>query len=91
VLEALGDDRYRGPINATAPDPPTNREFSKALGRALGRPAIAPIPALAIRALYGEMAVIVSEGQNAVPEQLRELGYVHEHPQLDEALRDALK
>ena len=64
---ALDDERWTGPINATAPEPVTNRDFSKALGRALHRPAIAPVPGFAIRLLYGEMAEIVTKGQNAVP------------------------
>jgi uncharacterized protein (TIGR01777 family) len=90
LLRALEDERWSGAVNATAPSPPTNREFSKALGRALRRPAIAPVPALAIRALYGDMAVIVTEGQNALPRRTLELGYEHRHTDLDEALRSAL-
>jgi uncharacterized protein (TIGR01777 family) len=89
-LRALDDARWSGPVNATAPKPVSNREFSKALGRALHRPAIAPVPALAIKALYGEMAEIVTKGQNAVPKRTIELGYEHRHPRLDEALRAAL-
>jgi uncharacterized protein (TIGR01777 family) len=90
-LQALDDDAWNGAVNATAPEPVTNREFSTALGRALHRPALAPIPALAIRILYGEMAEIVTKGQNAVPQRTRELGYRHLHPDLDEALRSALR
>ncbi len=69
----------------------TNRTFSKALGRALHRPALAPVPGLAVRTLYGEMAEIVTKGQRVVPRRAQELGYVFEHPDLDEALRSALK
>ncbi len=90
-LAAIDDERWSGPFNATAPEPVTNREFSKALGRALHRPAIAPVPGFAIRALYGGMAKLVVEGQNAVPRRALELGYRHRHPDLDEALRSALK
>jgi uncharacterized protein (TIGR01777 family) len=89
-LAAVDDERWSGPFNATAPEPVTNREFSKALGRALRRPAIAPVPGFAIRALYGGMAKLVVEGQNAVPRRALELGYRHRHPDLDEALRSAL-
>ena len=89
-LAALDGDGWSGPVNATAPDPATNKEFSKALGRALRRPALAPVPGLAIRALYGEMAQIVVTGQRAVPERTRALGYRFAHPELDEALRSAL-
>ena len=62
-LTALERPEWTGPVNGTAPDPPTNKEFSRALGRALRRPAIAPVPALALRALYGEMADIVVQGR----------------------------
>src|SRR4051812_17181014 len=57
-LRALDDERWSGAINATAPHPVTNREFSKALGRALHRPAVAPVPSLALKLLYGDMAEI---------------------------------
>ena len=89
-LAAIDDERWSGPVNATAPQPVTNREFSKALGRALHRPAIAPVPGFAIRALYGGMAKLVVEGQNAIPRRTMELDYRHRHPDLDEALRSAL-
>ena len=89
-LRALDDAAWSGPVNATAPKPVTNRDFSKALGRALHRPAIAPVPAFAIHILYGDMAEIVTKGQNAIPQRTLELGYEHRHPQLDEALRAAL-
>jgi uncharacterized protein len=89
-LAALDDDRWTGPVNAAAPDPPTNHEFSRALGRALRRPAIAPIPELAVRALYGDMAEIVTQGHRVVPARAQELGYEFRHTELDEALRDAL-
>jgi uncharacterized protein len=72
------------------PEPVTNRELSRALGRALRRPAVLPVPGLAVRALYGDMAEIVTTGQRAVPERARELGYEHRQPALDAALRSAL-
>ncbi|HET8756791.1 MAG TPA: TIGR01777 family oxidoreductase [Solirubrobacteraceae bacterium] len=90
-LQAIDDDRYSGPINATAPTPATNREFSKALGRALKRPAITPVPAFALRLLYGGMAKLVVEGQCALPRRALELGYEFRHPDLDEALQSALR
>jgi uncharacterized protein len=90
-VAAIDDQRWTGPVNATAPRAATNKEFSKALGRALHRPAFAPVPAFAIRALYGGMAKLVVEGQNAVPRRTLELGYRYRHADLDEALRSALK
>jgi uncharacterized protein len=90
-VTAIDDERWTGPFNATAPKAATNEEFSKALGRALHRPAFAPVPAVAIKALYGGMAKLVIEGQNAVPRRTLELGYRHRHADLDEALRSALR
>jgi uncharacterized protein (TIGR01777 family) len=90
-LAAVDNEDWTGPVNAAAPEPVTNAEFSKALGRALHRPAIAPVPALAIRLLYGDMAEIVTEGQRAIPARALQLGYTYAHPDLDEALADALR
>jgi uncharacterized protein len=90
-LAALDDESWSGPVNAGVADPPTNREFSRALGRALHRPAFAPIPALAVRLLYGDMAAIVTDGQRIVPTRVLEHGYAFRHTDLDEALRDALR
>jgi uncharacterized protein len=89
-LAALDGDAWEGPINASAPEPVTNKAFSKALGRALHRPALAPVPGLAVRTLYGEMAEIVTKGQRVVPRRAQELGYAFQHADLDEALRSAL-
>jgi uncharacterized protein len=89
-LAALDGHEWSGAVNATAPNPVTNKEFSRALGRALHRPALAPVPGFAIRALYGEMAAIVVTGQRAVPARAQALGYRFEHPELGEALASAL-
>ena len=83
-------DRGDGVYNVTAPEPVTNRELSKALGRALGRPALMPVPGFAVRALYGEMAWIVATGVRAVPRRLLEEGYEFRRPDLDDALRAAV-
>ena len=66
-LAAIDDAAWEGAVNASAPEPVTNKAFSKALGRALHRPAIAPIPGAAIRLLYGDMAEIVTKGQRVDP------------------------
>ena len=79
-LAALDGPGWTGPVNATGPAPVTNREFSKALGRALHRPAIAPVPGLAVRLLFGEMSEIVTGGQRAVPRRAAELGYDYATP-----------
>lgn len=90
LLAALDNSGFSGPINGAAPEPATNRDFSHALGRALHRPAIAPIPAFALRVLYGDMAQIVVEGVRMVPDRAAELGYTFRHPDLDEALNSTL-
>jgi NAD dependent epimerase/dehydratase family enzyme len=91
VVAALASREWSGPINATAPEPVTNRELSRALGRALHRPAVAPVPGAAIKLLYGEMAQVVTTGQRAVPARALELGYGFAHADLDEALHAALE
>jgi hypothetical protein len=90
MLRCLDDDAASGPVNLTAPNPVTNAELSKTLGRVLHRPAVLPVPGLALKALYGEMATIVLTGQRAVPARLGELGYAFGHPDLEPALRDVL-
>ncbi|HEX6743401.1 MAG TPA: TIGR01777 family oxidoreductase [Solirubrobacteraceae bacterium] len=89
-LAALDDSSWEGAVNACAPEPVTNRDFSRALGRALHRPAFAPVPGLAVRALYGDMAEIVTTGQRAVPRRALERGYAFRHTDLEQALRDAV-
>ncbi|MGZ8632262.1 MAG: TIGR01777 family oxidoreductase [Solirubrobacteraceae bacterium] len=89
-LAALDGADWVGAANACAPEPATNRDFSRALGRALHRPALAPIPGFAVRLLYGDMAEIVTTGQRTVPMRALEHGYAFRHTDLDEALRDAL-
>jgi hypothetical protein len=90
-LRAIDDERWSGPVNVSAPHPATNKAFSKALGKALKRPAVSPVPAFALKALYGEMSTIVLNGVNMVPARATgEFGYAFAHPELDEALRSTL-
>ena len=91
MLFCLDDERASGPLNVSAPEPVTNRELSKVLGRVLHRPAIAPVPAFALRVLYGEMASIVITGVRAMPKRLQELGYAYRRPELEPALRAAVR
>ena len=90
MTAALEDERWEGPVNATAPTPLPNRDFSRALGRALGRPSLLPVPGLALRALYGDMAEIVTTGARVVPAKALVLGYGFRHPELDGALEAAV-
>lgn len=90
LIRCVDDRAADGPVNVTAPNPVTNTELSRALGRALGRPAVLPVPAFAIKLLYGQMAEMVTTGQRVMPARLRELGYEFHHPEVEPALRDVL-
>ena len=90
MLFCLDNEQASGPINLTAPQPVTNAELSKALGRVLHRPAFMPVPALAVKLLYGEMSSIVITGKRAIPKRLTELGYEFEYRDVEAALRAAL-
>jgi uncharacterized protein (TIGR01777 family) len=90
LLRALDDPAVRGAVNATAPEPVTNRDFAQALGRALHRPAVMPTPAFALRLMLGEAAEIALTGQRVVPAKLLGLGYAFQLPSLDKALAHAL-
>lgn len=88
---ALDDDRVSGVINATAPNPVTNKEFSKSLGKALGRPALFPTPKAAVALLRGsELADLVTGSARVIPRRAQDLGYEFQYPELDPALRDLL-
>jgi uncharacterized protein (TIGR01777 family) len=91
MLTALDNAEAKGPINGTAPNPVTNKEFAKALGKVLGRPAFAPTPALALRLMLGEVAEVITTGQRVVPARAMKLGYVFEFPEIESALYDLLK
>jgi uncharacterized protein (TIGR01777 family) len=89
-LAAIDSPDFAGPINASAPTPVTNKAFAKALGKALHRPAVAPVPGFVIKGMFGAMSQIVLTGVRMVPGRAAELGYEFQHPDLDEALRDTL-
>jgi hypothetical protein len=91
MLLALDNPAAQGPINAAAPNPVTNREFSKALGRALHRPAFMPVPGFALRLRFGEVADVILTGQRVLPKRALELGYPFKFPTIDAALADILK
>jgi len=91
LLWALDDEQVTGTLNATAPNPVTNRELSKALGRVLRRPAILPVPGVALNVMLGrELAETVKDGQRVLPRRALDLGFTFKHPELDPALRDLL-
>jgi uncharacterized protein (TIGR01777 family) len=84
---ALTNAAVSGPLNATAPNPVTNHEFARTLGRVLHRPALFPAPAFAVRLALGEMADVALTGQRALPEKARALGFEFRYPLLEPALR----
>ncbi|MGH2929274.1 MAG: TIGR01777 family oxidoreductase, partial [Solirubrobacteraceae bacterium] len=90
LLHCLDDQRATGAMNLTAADPVTNADFSRALGRALRRPAVLPVPGLALRLLYGQMSEMVTTGQRAVPARLLGLGFDFRHPGVEAALKDVV-
>lgn len=88
---ALTNAELSGPVNAVAPTPATNYEFTKALGRVLGRPTVAPLPAFAARLMLGEMAdELLLASARVLPTRLQEVGYAFQHPELEGALRHVL-
>jgi uncharacterized protein len=91
LLWALDNPGVSGVVNAGSPNPATNRDFSKALGRALNRPAIMPLPGFVLDLKFGsEFGAVLRGGQRVIPKRTRELGYEFLHPELDEALDDLL-
>jgi uncharacterized protein (TIGR01777 family) len=86
VLHALDHHGVRGALNATAPGVVQNAEFSRALGRALHRPAVLPAPAFGLRLLIGEAAEILTASQRCVPERTLASGFAFRYPELDGAL-----
>jgi uncharacterized protein (TIGR01777 family) len=90
VVEALGNEAYTGAVNATAPNPVTNRDFAQALGRALGRPAVLPTPGFALRLALGEMASMLVNGQRVLPAVAERNGYAWRQPELAAALAACL-
>jgi hypothetical protein len=91
MLHLLENPSASGPYNLTAPQPVSNREFSKTLGRVLSRPAVLPLPSFAARLMFGQMAdEVLLSGQAAQPAGLEASGYAFSHPRLDDALQNAV-
>jgi uncharacterized protein (TIGR01777 family) len=91
IHHALTNDAVTGPMNAVAPQAVTQGDFARALGKALSRPALAPLPGLALKALFGEMGeALLAGGQKVRPAALSQSGFVFMHPELEPALAFAL-
>lgn len=91
ILKAIADERVRGPINATAPDVPTNRTFMKTMGNILHRPIIMRLPVFMLRAFLGDGAAILTRGRRVVPGKMLQLGYQFQYPTLKQALLNLLQ
>ncbi|HET9789383.1 MAG TPA: DUF1731 domain-containing protein, partial [Pyrinomonadaceae bacterium] len=88
---ALANETLKGPVNFVAPNPVRNAEFTKALGKALSRPTIFPIPAFGVRLAFGEMAdALLLSSQRIEPKELSEASYAFKYPTLEPALRHVL-
>ena len=87
ILFILEDRQAAGVLNAAAPNPVRNRDFTRMYASALNRPAIFPVPAFALRLLYGEMSQIILASQRVVPEAARKAGFTFQFPELAAALR----
>ncbi len=91
ILFALTRDSLRGPVNAVAPNPVSNTEFTRALGAVLHRPTIFPVPAFAVRTLFGEMGKeLLLASNRAIPEKALASGFQFRYPELRAALEDVL-
>ncbi len=89
LIWALDTETVSGVVNGTAPKPVTNKEWSKALGRALHRPAVLPIPGFAVEVKFGkEFGKVAQGGQKVLPKRTEELGYAFKYPEIDGALRN---
>ncbi|MBK6462876.1 MAG: TIGR01777 family protein [Myxococcales bacterium] len=90
LLHAATTSTLRGPVNAVAPGVVQNVEFTRSLGRALRRPTPMPVPAIALRLAFGELAAVLLSSQRVAPERALASGFRFAHPRLDEALADVL-
>lgn len=88
ALLALSDSRIVGPLNATSPAPCTMSELAAAFGHALRRPSWLPAPGFALKAVFGEAASVLLEGQRVLPRRALQLGYIFRFPTIDAALED---
>lgn len=90
ILWALGNESVHGPLNGVSPNPVQNKEFTKALGRALNRPTMFPIPPIALHLLFGEAAGIITASQKILPKNATDLGFQFKYTKIDAALQDCV-
>lgn len=88
ILFALSTNTLTGPVNAASPNPVTNAEFTRELGRALHRPSIFPVPAIALKLMFGEMSEMLLGGQRVLPQAALDAGFTFRYPEIGLALAD---
>jgi hypothetical protein len=86
----IGNENTSGVYNLTAPHPHTNKQFGKVIGKVLGRPSFMPVPGFAMKLLFGEMSVVLLEGQQVLPAKLEATDFSFKYPELETALRELL-
>lgn len=89
-IEAMTNDKYSGVVNAVSPNPKSNKDFSKALGRALSRPVIFPVPSPMVELMFGEMSQILLDGQKVIPAKALENGFQFNYADIDKALKSVV-
>jgi NAD dependent epimerase/dehydratase family enzyme len=90
-IDCMQEESLSGPFNNTAPQPVTNREFSRAIGRAVRRPVLLRAPGPAMRLLYGEMAHLYLTGQRVIPARHLQAGFEYRYVDIDTAVSEALR
>jgi uncharacterized protein (TIGR01777 family) len=90
IAYAITNESMQGPYNLTSPEKHDNESFGKVIGKVMHRPAFMPAPSFAMRLIFGEMADVLLEGQQAVPDKLQDAGFSFEYPTAESALREIL-
>jgi uncharacterized protein len=90
IIWALENEQVRGPINGTAPEPQTNRDFAASLGRVLNRPSWMPLPGALLKQFLGDVSVTITHGRRIVPNKAQSMGYEFQSSKSEPALRDLL-
>ncbi|MFS0723440.1 TIGR01777 family oxidoreductase [Paenibacillus sp. 1P07SE] len=88
ILFCIDNDAAEGPVNASSPDPVTNDQFGRAIARAMGRPHWFPVPSVLMKMLFGELSVLLLEGQRVLPRRAQEHGFEFRYPTVDLAMKD---
>ena len=90
IIASMSNEKIYGPVNCVAPNPVTNKEFTKQMGRTLRRPTIFPVPGFILKIIFGEAACVLLDSQRVEPKLLYKAGFVWKFSKLDKALEDLL-